>query len=614
MCGIIGYVGARQALPILLEGLSRLEYRGYDSAGVAVIDGEGDLAVHKTPGKLRNLIASVESALPSGFTGLGHTRWATHGVPNEVNAHPHTDCREQVVIVHNGIVENYAELRASLHQQGHVFTSQTDSEVIAHLIEEELQRDHDFSSAFRRAVGRLQGAQAIAALWRSQPRTLVGVRLGNAGGISVGYGQEEMFLASDLPALLPLADKVVFLAPGEMVTLSPQGAVFTGVDGRPLVKQPTVIPYNPLAAARGLYNHFMEKEIHEQPESVTNAIRGRVSFTPENIFLEEVPFTSQEIRELKRIILVAMGTSLHAALVGQLMIEQLSGIPTTAENASEFRYRDPVLDRQTLVLAIGQSGETVDTLAAMEEARNRGARLLTICNAEDSQATRLAEGTIHMRAGLEIGVAATKTFLNTLAVLYLLGSHLGIQRDYFGGEALREAVHHLARLPDLVGVAPEPAKLYVEVAREYFQRSNFLYIGRGVHYPIALEGALKLKEISYIHAEGTAAGEMKHGPIALVDSSLPVVVLCPRNHLYDKMMANLSEISARDGTVIAIATQGDQDVREKAAHVLYVPEAPYLLSSILTAVPLQLLAYHIAVLRGCDVDQPRNLAKSVTVE
>ena len=614
MCGIIGYVGYQQAAPILLEGLARLEYRGYDSAGIAVVDHEGELVIRKAPGKLRNLINTVENAMPRGCTGLGHTRWATHGEPSELNSHPHTDCRGQVIVVHNGIVENYSDLKAGLLSAGHTFSSETDTEVIPHLIEEELARGNGFEDAFRAAVRHLRGAQAVAATWSGAPQTLLGVRLGNAGGIAVGYGQGEMFLASDLPALLPLTSHIAFLTPGDVATLSPTETSYSDLQGALVSKTPRTMAYNPVTAVKGIHKHFMLKEIMEEPECVTNTLRGRVFFDPEDISLPEVPFAREEIRSLSRVVLVGMGTSYHAAQVGSLMVEQMAGIPATAENAAEFRYREPLVDRHTLVVSIGQSGETADTLAAIEEANRQGARNITICNIDDSQATRLAEGTISMRAALEIGVAATKTFVNTLACLYLLSAHLGRQRGFLTEAALKEGVHALARLPQLLGRVLEQTPAYERVARLYFQRNNFLYIGRGIHVPIALEGALKLKEISYIHAEGTAAAELKHGPIALVDSSVPVVALCLRDNLYDKMLANIAEVKTRNGVVIAIGTEGDQDLEEKADHVLYVPEVPYLLSPLVSVVPLQLLAYHIAVLRGCDVDQPRNLAKSVTVE
>ncbi|MBI2872220.1 MAG: glutamine--fructose-6-phosphate transaminase (isomerizing) [Chloroflexi bacterium] len=614
MCGIIGYLGERQAAPVLLEGLARLEYRGYDSAGVAVVDGEGEVTVRRAPGKLRRLEEQMRGALPRGTMGLGHTRWATHGGPTEFNAHPHTDCKGRVIVVHNGIVENYAELRAELRAKGHRFASETDTEVIPHLIEEGLAQGGDFASSFRAVASRLRGAHAIAAIWSQEPETLVSMRLGNAGGICVGHGNGEMALASDLAALLPLTTRVVFLAPGEVAVLHRDQVQYTDLEGRPLERRPRRIVYNPEAAAKGGYKHFMLKEIMEQPESATAALRGRLRFEPEALCLDEVSLSERDIRDLTRVVLVGMGTSLHAAMAGAMMMEQVARLPATAENAAEFRYRDPAVDRHTLVVSVGQSGETADTLAAMEEAIGRGARSLTVCNVEDSQATRLAEGTILMHAGMEIGVASTKTFVNSLMCLYMLAVHVGMKKGVIGEERASQHVRELARVPDVLGRVLRSGGQYEEVARRYFERGNFMYIGRGVQYPIAMEGALKLKEISYIHAEGVAAGEMKHGPIALIDEGMPVVALCPRDHLYEKMLGNVNEVKARNGVVLAVVTEGDTQVRQKADYVIEVPETPYLLSPIVTVPPLQLLAYHIAVLRGCDVDQPRNLAKSVTVE
>ncbi len=614
MCGIIGYTGARLAAPLLLEGLARLEYRGYDSAGIAVVTPEGELAVRKAPGKLRTLVQELEGGLPPGFTGIGHTRWATHGPPTKNNAHPHADCAGDVVVVHNGIVENYLELRRSLIQEGHRFTSDTDTETIAHLIEKALPAAGSLEGALRSAAGALRGANAIVAMSRREPGTLVAVRLGNAGGITVGYAEDGMLLASDLPALIPHTRQLAFLADGEVVAITRQGARYSDLAGRVLEKGPQTVHMDPAAAYKGGYRHFMLKEILEQAETVTSALRGRIALDPPAVLLEEFPLTTQEVRELRRVVFIGMGTSLHACQVARLWVERLAGIPAEADNASEFRYRQPILDRHTLVVAVGQSGETADTLAGMEEALHQGARLVTVCNVEGSQATRRAEGTLLMRAGLEIGVASTKTFTASLVTLYLLALSLASQRGRMSPQDLLRHLEGLTSLPNLLGQVVAHREVYGALAQRYAQREHFLYLGRGISYPIALEGALKLKEVSYIHAEGYAAGEMKHGPIALVDDRMPVVALAQRDPLYDKMLANISEVKARGGTVIAIGTAGDADLAQRADHVIHLPPIHELLSPVLSVVPLQLFAYELAVHRGCDVDQPRNLAKTVTVE
>ncbi|MBI2856099.1 MAG: glutamine--fructose-6-phosphate transaminase (isomerizing) [Chloroflexi bacterium] len=618
MCGIIGYTGSREAAPILLDGLAALEYRGYDSAGIAVFASTGEVAVNKAPGKLRGLVLSLNGSLPPGRAGIGHTRWATHGEPNQVNAHPHVDCRGGVVVVHNGIVENYLELKRDLIDQGHSFSSDTDSEVIPHLIESFLAHGVDLEEATRQAALKLKGAHAAVVMCREEPGKILALRIGNAGGIVVGYGREEMLVASDLPAVIPHTRRVAFLAAGEMAAVTPFSATYSSLaDGRRngrIAKEARTIPYDPVATAKGNYEHFMLKEIAEQPQATMATLRGRVSFESHDVFLEDIPYSQTEIKAINRVVFIGMGTSLHAALIGRHMMERLGGIPSEAENASEFRYRDPILDSRTLVVSVGQSGETADTLAGMEEAARKGARLVTICNAEGSQATRLAEGCIYLRAGLEIGVASTKTFVCSLEALYLLASYIGLRRGFLSESNMGDTLTELARLPDLLGGLVANQEPYRALAQEFHQKSNFLYLGRGLNYPVALEGALKLKEISYIHAEGSAAGEMKHGPIALIDKNMPVVAIAPRDHLYDKMLSNISEVKARGGTVIAVATQGAREVASMADHVLYIPETSSLLTPVLATVPMQLLAYHIAVQRGCDVDQPRNLAKSVTVE
>ncbi|MCH8206150.1 MAG: glutamine--fructose-6-phosphate transaminase (isomerizing) [Chloroflexi bacterium] len=614
MCGIIGYTGQRPAAPILMEGLASLEYRGYDSAGIAVLGPDGNAQIHKSSGKLSKLKAALENGLPHGFTGLGHTRWATHGGPTDDNAHPHTDCRNEVTVVHNGIVENYLELKQELLDGGHVFSSQTDSECIPHLIESYLSEEYTLEDAIRETALRLRGANAVVAVSQREPGSVVAFRLGNAGGIVVGYGDDEMLLASDIPALLPHTRRVVYLAGGEMVTVSPGEATYSLLDGTRIEKTATAVPYDSMSAAKGQYKHFMLKEIYEQPRSVIDTLGARVSFDTFSVQLDELPFSDQEINTFDRVVLLGMGTSLHAAMVGRTWIESLARIPAEADNSSEFRYRDPVIDDKTLVVSISQSGETADTLAAMEEAARKGARQITLCNYAGTQTTRVADATILIRAGLEIGVAGSKTFICSLTALYILALFLGIKRGTLDRERLQTELQNLARLPGMLGTLLSDRRQYEALARKYSACSDFLYLGRGINFPLAMEGALKLKEISYIHAEGYQAGEMKHGPIALIDETMPVVALAPRDALYEKMLNNVNEAKARGGTVIAVATEGDEDIAGKADDVIYIPAASQMLNPILIAVPMQMLAYCIAVRRGCDVDQPRNLAKSVTVE
>ena len=614
MCGIVGYVGSRPAGPILFDALQRLEYRGYDSAGIAVLDGEGGVFLEKAAGRLSTLVKAAGDRVPQGTIGIAHTRWATHGKPTFANAHPHIDCHGDYLVIHNGIVENYRPIKDDLVARGHTFSSDTDTEIIAHLVEESSARGNGLEEAVRESLGAIEGAYSILVMSVSEPEKIVAARVGNAGGIVVGYGEGEMFLASDLPAIVPYTHKVAFLEKGDLATISPQGAQYFDSNGRGLDRQPILISYGDVAVAKGGYKHFMLKEIMEQSQAVTNTLRGRLSFDPPEISLEEVPFSQRELADIRRVVLVGMGTSLHAAMVGRTMIEGLARVPAEVDNASEFRYRNPVIDSTTLVVSLTQSGETVDTLAAMEEARNKGARIVTISNMENSQATRNADHTIYIRAGMEIGVASTKCLVNSMAVLYLLAACMGRARGVLDGSQMAVMVDDLARLPALVGAALETGPLCQELAMVYFRMNDFLYLGRGINYPMALEGALKLKEISYSHAEGYQAGEMKHGPIALIDQDMPVVAIALKDRLYAKMLNNIEEVKARDGKVIAIATEGDEYLASRADHVVYLPPVPYLLSPILSVVPLQLFAYYIAVRRGCDVDQPRNLAKSVTVE
>ena len=613
MCGIIGYVGPRQAGPLLLEGLRRLEYRGYDSAGIAVMNGSGVPSLVKSVGKLESLAACLDGCFPEGTIGIGHTRWATHGRPSDTNAHPHCDCDSDVIVIHNGIVENYLPLRQRLREQGHTFRSDTDTEVIPHLIESELAQGQSLVDAVRRTISQIDGAHALLVMSACQPDTVVAARVGNAGGVVVGYGDGEMFLSSDLPALLPHTNRMVFLTNGDVAAVTSQGATYWANDGPPEQRTPQSMPFDPMAAAKGGYKHFMLKEIMEQPEAVLDTVRGRIQFDPLGLQLEDMP-PPRRLRRIERVVLVAMGTSLHAAMVGKHYIEQIAGLPAEVDNASEFRYRNPIIGPDTLLISVAQSGETVDTLEAMAEAKKSGALEITVCNTPGSQATRIADGVVYTRCGLEIGVASTKTLLGSIVALYMLACYLGRERGHLDGARLNEFLTPLAHMPQLIGSVVGRAQEFEDLAHTFFRYQDFLYLGRGIQYPIAMEGALKLKEVSYIHAEGYPAGEMKHGPIALIDQEMPVVTIVVRDDLRDKMISNIEQVKARDGIVIALATEGDEEIARLAKHVIFLPQATPMLMPLLTAIPLQLLAYHIAVYRGCDVDQPRHLAKTVTVE
>ncbi|MBN1200412.1 MAG: glutamine--fructose-6-phosphate transaminase (isomerizing) [Anaerolineae bacterium] len=613
MCGIVGYIGPRDATPIILAGLQRLEYRGYDSAGIAVIQ-HGSIVVRRDVGKLSSLVDLIRQQPLNGQIGIGHTRWATHGEPCERNAHPHTSANGKTVVVHNGIVENYREIRADLLAEGVQFASDTDTEVIVHLIQREMDAGHDLAEATRRAVQQLRGAHAVVALSADEPDRLVAVRIGNAGGVALGIGQGEMFIASDIPAILEHTRQMVFLESRQMVTLTRSAYRVQTLDGEPVDAKIHSIPWDPVSAARGEFKHFMQKEIHEQARALTDTIRGRVDFESGAIHLPNLEISPDDARKLRRLVIVACGTSAYSGLVGKFIIEELTRIPVEVDYGSEYRYRDPILDNNCAVLALTQSGETVDTLAALEEAREKGARLWSIVNAIGSQAMRIVDGYIAMQAGPEIGVASTKAFTASIVDQYLLGLYLAQQRGTLSPDAARAHIQNLARLPDLVGQVLERDKQIKALAGELYQYTNFLYLGRGINYPIALEGALKLKEISYIHAEGYPAGEMKHGPIALIDEHMPVLAIALRDGVYDKMLSQIEQAKSRGGIVIALATDGDTEIAAKADHVLSIPETPPLLSPVVSVIPLQLLAYHIAVRRGADVDQPRNLAKSVTVE
>ena len=613
MCGIVGYVGSREATPIIVNGLKNLEYRGYDSAGIAVIQ-EGEVAVRRDVGKLVNLEALLRTEPVTGRIGMGHTRWATHGRPCQTNAHPHTDCTGQVVVIQNGIVENYRPLRRELRAEGHHFASETDTEVIVHLVERYLKQEDDLEAAVRAALAQIEGAHAIVVMSSREPDKLVAARLGNAGGVTVGVGQGEMFLASDIPAILEHTQEMIHLDSREMAVVTADGARFMDLQGNPIEKEVYVIPWDPVSAVKGKYRHFMQKEIYEQAQGLTYTIGDRVDLEQGRVLLDGLNLTPEQAQEIDKIVIVACGTSAYAGLVGKFLIEALARIPVEVDYGSEFRYRDPLINGRTAVLAITQSGETVDTLAAMEEARAKGARLWAIVNVIGSQAARLSDGVIYMHAGPEIGVASTKAFTASLVDLYLLGVYLGQCRGTLSAERRGELLDALLGLPKLAGDVLDNGHEYEELARLFFKRHNFLYLGRGINYPIALEGALKLKEISYIHAEGYPAGEMKHGPIALIDENMPTVAIAVRDAVYEKMISQIEQVKARNGTVIAVATVGDEFIQTKADHVIYVPETSPLLTPVLTVLPLQLFAYHVAVERGADVDQPRNLAKSVTVE
>ncbi|MGA9353693.1 MAG: glutamine--fructose-6-phosphate transaminase (isomerizing) [Terriglobales bacterium] len=624
MCGIVGYVGKKPVVDVIIEGLRKLEYRGYDSAGIAVAgNGEG-LQIRRAQGKLRNLEDVIRIKPLDGTYGIGHTRWATHGRPTEENAHPHRDCTGKIVVVHNGIVENYLALKKKLISEGHKFTTETDTEIIAHLIEKyyiNTGNGHrpSLEEAVRKAVKELTGVFALVVIATDDPRKIVAAR--NGPPVVIGLGKDEYFVASDVPALLDHTRDLFFLADGDLAVITEQGVKVTDFDGHPMERTAQRVTWDPIMAEKGGFKHFMLKEIYEQPNTVQETTLGRISQDTGRIFLEEMHVGEAEFRALKKINIAACGTSWHAGLAGKYMIETLARVPVEVDYASEWRYRDPILDSETITLLISQSGETADTIAAQREAKAKGSKTLAICNVVGSMITREAAGTIYTHAGPEIGVASTKAFTGQLTALYLFALYLAQVRGTINEEQSRKAVQELTQIPGKLEQILTHDEACDELAKTYVRAQDFLFLGRGIHYPIALEGALKLKEISYIHAEGYPAGEMKHGPNALIDENLPVVIIATRDEnspqsmlRYEKTMSNLKEVKARSGIVIALATAGDKEITEEADHVLYVPPAPEELSAILEIVPLQLLAYHIAVRRGCDVDQPRNLAKSVTVE
>jgi glucosamine--fructose-6-phosphate aminotransferase (isomerizing) len=609
MCGIVGYIGQREASPVILTGLEKLEYRGYDSAGICTI-GKGLVSIRKSKGKLVDLVRLLETVPLQGNVGIGHTRWATHGSPSERNAHPHQ--AGPVIVVHNGIIENYASLKDSLVRAGHTFKSETDTEVIAHLIEQKIKDGYDFEEAVRMALMELKGAYAVCILCEWQPDTLIAAKQGSP--LVVGLGDGEFIVASDIPAILPSTREMVFLEDGEMAVFSTEGPVFSTIHGQSLHKQPRHIGWSPLTAERGGYRHFMLKEIYEQPQAVFDTLSGRLLPDHTDVRIEELRLDEADLQAARRIVIVACGTSWHAGLVGKFLMEDRCRLPVEVDIASEFRYRNPVVNEETLLVAVSQSGETADTLAAMREAAKQGAHTIAVCNVLDSSIARAADDALYTHAGPEIGVASTKAFMTQLTALNLLSMWLGRARGTISAEKAAKMASALAHLPALLDQALRLDSQVKTIAHRFYQERDFLYLGRGMSYPIALEGALKLKEISYIHAEGYPAGEMKHGPIALIDESVPVVVLAPRDRHYDKVVSNMEEVIARGGRVIAVCSEGDDEIREKADACISIPPASEELLPLLLSVPLQLLAYHIAVLKGTDVDQPRNLAKSVTVE
>jgi len=611
MCGIVGYVGPRPCVDLIVGGLRRLEYRGYDSAGVAVV-GPGGLEVQRSKGKLANLVERLKGAPLAGTTGIGHTRWATHGRPSDENAHPHRF--GGVAVVHNGIIENHLELKADLQAKGHKFASETDTEIFAHLIADALggPGNGDLPRAVRHSLEQVRGTYALAVISEAAPGVIVATK--NASPLVVGYADGESFLASDVPAILEHTRRVNYLEEGELAVLTTRGIAIEDREGRPVDRRPRTIEWSAVAAEKDGHKHFMHKEICEQPRAVTDTIRGRASLEAGDVVLDGIEIDAAYARDLDRLVIVACGTSWHAGLSGRLMIEALARLPVEVELASEFRHRDPVVGKHTMVLAISQSGETADTLAALKEAKKRGARIFAICNVVGSAVSRECEGTLYTHAGPEIGVASTKAFTTQLAALFLLAVRLGRLRGTLTAESARAHLEALFLIPQQMDDVLRRESSVLPVARRCAGARDVLFLGRGSQYPVALEGALKLKEISYIHAEGYAAGEMKHGPIALIDESLPVVVLAVKEPSYEKTLGNIEEVRARGGQVIAVVADGDEHAAGLASMALSVPEAPALLSPLLTILPLQFLAYHVADLKGTDVDQPRNLAKSVTVE
>jgi glutamine---fructose-6-phosphate transaminase (isomerizing) len=613
MCGIVGYIGPQDATPIILNGLKRLEYRGYDSAGVAILQ-EGNIEVRRDAGKLQQLLNLVKREPISGKLGIGHTRWATHGEPNAINAHPHLGESGKVVVVHNGIVENFLSLKEELMAEGVAFNSDTDTEIIVHMIDKYVQSGMDLVSAARKTFSYLKGHHGIVVYSADEPDKIVATRIGNAGGVVIGFGEGEMFLASDLPAILEHTREVIFLESEQMAIMTKDGVTLETIDGAPLSYEKETISWDPVAAEKGEYRHFMQKEIHEQVRALTDTISGRVDFDNGKISFPQLNLTKEFANEIERIIIIACGTAAYAGMVGKVLIEKFARIPVEVDVASEFRYRDPIINDKTVVLAISQSGETADTLAAMVEGKKRGATLWSIVNAMGSQAMRISDGFISMQAGPEIGVASTKAYTAPLIDQFMLAMLLGDLRGTINEADQKEMVSHLSSIPDLVAQVLSREEDVKKVAAAMKDANNCIYLGRGINMPTAYEGALKLKEISYIHAEGYPGGEMKHGPIALFDKDLPVVIIAPKDPWYEKMISQVEQTKARGSKVISVATDGDEQIAASSDHVIWIPPVPWYLSPVLTVIPLQILAYHIASMRGLDVDQPRNLAKSVTVE
>ena len=620
MCGIVGYVGNKQVVPLIIDGLRKLEYRGYDSAGIAVVDENHHLEIERAEGKLRNLEEALRKHPLDGTYGVGHTRWATHGRPTEENAHPHRDCTGRVVVVHNGIIENYLQLKDELRKKDHEFVTETDTEIIAHLIEEHLKHGNSFEQAVRATVNELRGIFALSMLSADEPDTIISARLGPP--VVIGIGDGEFFVASDVPAILEHTRDVFFLGDGEIAVMTKEGVRVTDFTGNPVMPHRQRITWDPIQAEKGGFKHFMLKEIYEQPRAVRETVEGRISLDTGRVFLDEMRNLSEKnFKRFDSIKIAACGTSWHAGIAGKYMIEQLARVNVEVDYASEFRYRDPVLDKNTLLLVISQSGETADTIAALREASERDSSVLAICNVQGSMITREADGTILTHAGPEIGVASTKAFTAQMIALYLFGLYLGQIRGTLSEAESRAHAQQLAELPVKMEHLLNEASSIEELSKEFFRVNDFLYLGRGINFPIALEGALKLKELSYIHAEGYPAGEMKHGPNALIDERLPVMFINTREEgnraselRYEKTHSNIVEVKAREGIVLSVLTEGDSMSSRMSDHIITVPASSDLLSPLLSIIPLQLLAYHIAVRRGCDVDQPRNLAKSVTVE
>lgn len=611
MCGIVGYVGHKKVVPVLLEGLKRLEYRGYDSAGLAILQ-QDRIVVHRSVGKIKELENALWGRDFPGEVGLGHTRWATHGRPTENNAHPHSDCTGDLVVVHNGIIENYQALKDKLQREGHHFKSDTDTEVVAHLIETQLRNTTDLETAVRRALADVVGTYALGILWRGDPHRLVAAR--NGSPLVVGLGDGEFLIASDLPAILAHTRDVLFLDDEEVAVLSHDGVNVTTLTGESVDKKIEKILWTPLMAEKSGYKHFMLKEIYEQPRAIRDTIRGRFSLDGGQLYLEGLDVIQDRLSTIDRIVIVACGTSWHAGLVGKFLIEDLARIPVEVDYGSEFRYRNPILGERTLVVTISQSGETLDTLVSMREAHRHGCQALAICNVVGSTLSRESDGILYTHAGPEIGVASTKAFTTQLAALYLLALALGRANGHLDGARIQGLLNELIRLPQRMEQVLSLGPTVEELAARFHAASNFLYLGRGINYPIALEGALKLKEISYIHAEGYPAGEMKHGPIALITEEMPVIFLAPKDRTLEKVLSNMAEVKTRNGIVIALSDETESGLQAKADHLINIPHTSPYLMPLLLVVPLQLLAYHIAVRKGCDVDQPRNLAKSVTVE